>query len=60
MKNKSIIISETTHKKIKDFCKENSFKINDWVDKFLYQKLEEIQNESTKKNILHSDRNVEL
>jgi hypothetical protein len=43
MKQKSLIISEKTHKILKEFCKNNSFKINDWVEKL-------ITNEIKKKN----------
>ena len=40
MKNKSIHISDESHKKIKDFCTKEGLKINQWCEKILLEKIE--------------------
>jgi hypothetical protein len=39
MKQKTLLISETTHDTLKKYCKENSIKINDWVEKLILEQL---------------------
>jgi len=39
MKQKTLLISEDTHTKLKRFCKENSIKLNDWVEKLIIEEL---------------------
>jgi len=39
MKQKTLLISEDTHTKLKKFCKENSIKLNDWVEKLIIEEL---------------------
>ena len=39
MKQKTLLISENTHTKLKKFCKENSIKLNDWVEKLIIEEL---------------------
>lgn len=36
---KTIIISKETHKKLKEFCKKNSLKLNSWVDMLILKKI---------------------
>jgi hypothetical protein len=39
MKQKTLLISENTHTKLKKFCNENSIKLNDWVEKLIIEEL---------------------
>jgi hypothetical protein len=39
MKQKTLLITENTHTKLKKFCKENSIKLNDWVEKLIIEEL---------------------
>lgn len=45
---KTIKISDYTHSVLKKYCKENSLKLNDWVDKFLLNNMEKIDEEKIK------------
>jgi predicted HicB family RNase H-like nuclease len=46
MDRKTLIISETTHQILKDFCKKNSIKLNDWVEKLILKEIKkEIKDE---------------
>jgi len=40
MERKTLIISKETHEKLKDFCKKNSIKLNDWVEKLIVKEIE--------------------
>lgn len=40
MERKTLIISKDTHEKLKDFCKKNSIKLNDWVEKLIIKEIE--------------------
>jgi len=46
MNQKNLKISEKLHKDIKIFCANNSLKINDWVEKQLEEKINQIKNEN--------------
>jgi hypothetical protein len=46
MKQKSLIISEKTHESLKKFCKMNSYKMNDWVEKLIDKEIKKQNNES--------------
>jgi hypothetical protein len=39
MERKTLIISKETHQKLKDFCKKNSIKLNDWVEKLIIKEI---------------------
>ena len=43
MKRKTLIISETTHDRLKTWGDENCIKINEWVDKLIQKELDELQ-----------------
>lgn len=41
MKNKkTIVINESTHKLVKQYCDNNSLKINNWIDQILIEYME--------------------
>ena len=44
-KNKSILIDEKTHKKMKFFCAERSLKMKDWLKQIILEKIKENVNE---------------
>lgn len=39
MERKTLIISKETHQKLKDYCKDNSIKLNDWVEKLILNEI---------------------
>jgi len=39
MSRKTLIITEETHKVLKDFCRNKSIKINDWVEKLIIKEI---------------------
>ena len=39
---KTVVIENETHGVLKDYCNDNSIKLNAWVDKLIKEKLEEI------------------
>jgi hypothetical protein len=39
MKQKTLLISEETHSFLKKYCKKNSIKMNDWVEKLIINDL---------------------
>lgn len=41
MSMKTLKISEDTHKKLKIFCAEHSFKINEWVEILINKEMNE-------------------
>jgi len=42
MKKKTLLIDEKTHIKLKEFCKKNSIKLNEWVDKLINKEVDSI------------------
>lgn len=50
MKQKTLIVSEETHSKIKKYCKDNSLKMMDWVDKCINEYVENIDGASKNRN----------
>lgn len=45
MKNtrKTITLSESTHKVLLEYCKKNSLKLSDWIDKLVYTTISKIK-----------------
>ena len=41
MEKKTLLISEITHRLLKNYCKKNSIKINDWVENLIIKELKE-------------------
>lgn len=41
MSMKTLKISEDTHKKLKIFCAEHSFKINEWIEVLINKEMNE-------------------
>ena len=39
MERKTLIISKETHQKLKEYCKNNSIKLNDWVEKLILNEI---------------------
>ena len=53
MEKKTLLITEKTHILLKDYCKQNSIKLNDWVEKLILIELKKRKNKKKKKkNIL--------
>jgi len=48
-KVKSIIISESTHTMLKQYCDKNFMKMSEWVDHLLLEHLTKLKNNNTKK-----------
>jgi hypothetical protein len=48
-KGKTIKMNDSLHKELKDYCKKNCLKINDWVNMIVKEKLEDIKNNSNNK-----------
>jgi hypothetical protein len=46
---KTLLISNNTHIKLKEYCNNNSIKLNNWVDSVILKKLEEM--DELQKNI---------
>jgi hypothetical protein len=45
MEKKTLLITEKTHILLKDYCKQNSIKINDWVEKLILIELKKRNDE---------------
>ena len=43
-KKKSILISEETHKLLKEYCDKNFIKINEWTNNILLEHLQKLNN----------------
>jgi hypothetical protein len=39
MDRKTLIITKETHQALKDFCRNKSIKINDWVEKLIIKEI---------------------
>jgi hypothetical protein len=39
MERKTLIISKETHQKLKEYCNNNSIKLNDWVEKLILNEI---------------------
>jgi predicted HicB family RNase H-like nuclease len=39
MERKTLIITEETHKKLKEYCKKNSIKLNNWVENLIIKEI---------------------
>jgi len=45
MEKKTLLITKKTHILLKDYCKQNSIKINDWVEKLILIELKKRNDE---------------
>ena len=45
---KTIKISPELHKDLKVYCTENDFKLNNWIEEILIQKIKDLKNEQIK------------
>ena len=48
MTNKSLIISEETHKQLKQYCDDNSIKMMKWVESVIIEKIKELNGTTEK------------
>jgi predicted HicB family RNase H-like nuclease len=39
---KTVVIENETHKVLKEYCNDNSIKLNSWVDNLIKEKLREL------------------
>lgn len=39
MERKTLIISTETHQKLKEYCNNNSIKLNEWVEKLILNEI---------------------
>lgn len=44
MKQKTLLITETTHVILKNYCKTNSLKINNWVENLIIEEIKKQNN----------------
>jgi predicted HicB family RNase H-like nuclease len=51
---KTVVIENTTHELLKEYCNDNSIKLNAWVDNLIKEKIEEIHELS--KNIQRNSK----